>query len=61
MRAYVANTPRRVTILVSRRDLVGLALDACITFSQCTIGEYSAPTEIHDVVPADGTVVDDNV
>jgi hypothetical protein len=43
--SYVANAPGNGALLARGRGLVGLALDA----------------EIHDVVTADGAVVDDNV
>jgi len=45
MRAYIANAPGDCTLFTGSRSLVGLALDA----------------QVHDVVAADGAVVDHNV
>ena len=57
----VADAPRSVALLGGRRDLVRLAVDACGGQSRRALGKRLRLTEIHDVVPADRAVVDDDV
>ncbi len=45
VRTYIADSPGYCALLISGSTLVGLAFDA----------------KIHDMVSADGTVVDDNI
>jgi hypothetical protein len=61
---YVANAPSNSAFLARRRRLVGLALDAYRSAVSELVGRRSeggAHTEVHDVVPADSTVVDNDV
>ena len=74
-RSHVANAPRHGALVRGGRRLVGLALDTCVRKrvtntadagrqerGPSSVGVLAKPrTEVHDVVPADGAVVHDNV
>lgn len=61
---YITNTPGSVALVVSGRNLVRLAFNTFMTeLAQNNLGKELGErhTEIHNVVPADGAVVDDDI
>lgn len=59
---HVAYTPGNGALFGRLRLLIGLTLDACMEGSVCIyVDGRRGLTQIHDVIPANGTIVDHNV
>ncbi len=59
--AHITDAPSYRTFFACRRLLIGLTLDACRDIGGPIDDRQTTLTEIHDVIPADGAVIHDDV